>query len=150
MGIGHILPCEYHPSQDNPNEEDSRSTQVKPSSIQVEPSSPSQVEQDSQEEMQAQEQSSSPQPREQDQGYDQGPYTTQDQAQEDGLDQDKPQEEFIGHDGLKQRIKAATKGSDLQVDNILGDISKGVSTHRQLPLLATICGHHAFVYSFEP
>jgi hypothetical protein len=50
MGIGHILPCEDHPSQDNPNEEDSRSTQVEPSSIQVEPSSPSQVEQDSQEE----------------------------------------------------------------------------------------------------
>jgi hypothetical protein len=39
MGIGHILPSEDHPSQDNPNKEDSRSTQVEPSSTQVEPSS---------------------------------------------------------------------------------------------------------------
>jgi hypothetical protein len=51
---------------------------------------------------------------------------------------------------LKRRIKAATKASDLQVDKILGDISKGVSTHRQLALLATFCGHHTFVSSFEP
>jgi hypothetical protein len=87
---------------------------------------------------------------EQDQGDDQGPSTTQDQAQEDGHDQDKPQEEFIGHDGLKRRINAATKASDLQVNKILGDISKGVSTLRQLALLATFCGHHAFVSSFEP
>jgi hypothetical protein len=96
--------------------------------------------------MQAQEQSSSPQPREQDQG----PSTTQDQAQEDGHDQDKSQEEFIGHDGLKRRINTATKASDLQVNKILGDISKGVSTLIQLALLATFCGHHAFVSSFEP
>jgi hypothetical protein len=51
---------------------------------------------------------------------------------------------------LKQRIKATTKASDLEVDKILSDISKGVSTHRQLALLATFCGHHAFVSSFEP
>jgi hypothetical protein len=138
------------PSQDNSNEEDSRPMQVEPSSNQVDSSSPSQVEQDSQEEMQAQEQSASPQPCKQDQGDHQGPSTTQDQAQEDGHDQDKPQEEFIGHDGLKRCIKAATKASDLQVDKILGDISKGVSTRRQLALLATFCGHHAFVSSFEP
>jgi hypothetical protein len=51
---------------------------------------------------------------------------------------------------MMQRIKAATKASDLQVDRILGDISKGVSTRRQLALLATFCGNHAFVSSFEP
>jgi hypothetical protein len=66
MGIGHILPCEDHPSQDNPHEEGSRSTQVEPSSTQDEPSSPSLVEQETQEETQAQEQSSGPQPQEQD------------------------------------------------------------------------------------
>jgi hypothetical protein len=150
MGVGHILPCEDPPSQESPHEEDSRSTQVEPSSTQVEPSSPSQVEQDSQEEMQAQEQPSSPQPHEQYQGDDQELRSTQDQAQEDGHDQEKPQEEFVGHNGLKRHIKAATKASDLQVDKILGDISKGVSTCRQLALLATFCGHHAFVSSFEP
>jgi hypothetical protein len=104
------------------------------------------VEQETQEETQDQEQPPSPQPQEQDQGDDQEPSTTQDLAQEDGHDQDKPQEEFVGHDGLKRRIKA----SDLQVDKILSDISKGVSTHRQLALLATFCVHHAFVSSFEP
>jgi hypothetical protein len=144
------LPCEDHPSQDNPHEEDSRLTQVEPSSTQDEPSSPSQVEQETQEETQAQEQPPSPQPQEQDQGDHQEPSTTQDLAQEDGHDQDKPQEEFAGHNGLKRRIKAATKASDLQVDKILGNISKGVSTHRQLALLSTFCGHHAFVSSFEP
>jgi hypothetical protein len=108
------------------------------------------MEQDTQEETQAREHSTSPQPIEQDQGEDQGPYTTQNQAQEDGHDQYKPQEEFIGHDGMKRRIKAATKASDLQVDKILGDISKGVSTHIHLALLSTFCGHHAFVSSFEP
>jgi hypothetical protein len=112
MGIGHILPCEDLPCQDFPHEEDSRSTQVDPSSTQVEPSSPSQVEQDSQEETQAQEQPSSPQPHEQDQGDKEEPPSTQDQAQEDGHDQDKPQEEFVGHDGLKRRIKAATAAFD--------------------------------------
>jgi hypothetical protein len=137
MGIGHILPCEDFPSQDTPHEEDSRLTQVEPRTTQVEPSSPSQVEQDSQEETHAQEQPPSPQPHEQDQGDVQEPPSSQDQAQEDGHDQDKPQEEFVGHDGLKRRIKAATKASDLQVDKILGDISKGVSTYRQLALLAT-------------
>jgi hypothetical protein len=152
MGVGHIFPCEDQdpPNQDFPHEEDSRSTQVEPRSTQVEPSSPSQVEQDSQEETQAQEQPPSPQPHEQDQGDDQELHSSQDQAQEDGHDQDKPQEEFVGHDGLKRCIKAATKASDLQVDKILGDISKGVSTCRQLALLATFCGHHAFVSSFEP
>jgi hypothetical protein len=150
MGIGHILPTEDNPSQDNSNEEDSRSTQVEPSSTQVDSSSPSQVEQDSQEEMQDQEQSPSPQLHEQDQGDAQGPSTTQDQAQEDGHDQDKPQEEFIGHDGLKRHIKDATKASDLQVDKILGDIFEGASMRRQLALLATFCGHHSFVSSFEP
>jgi hypothetical protein len=51
---------------------------------------------------------------------------------------------------LKRRIKAATKASDQQVNKILGDISKGVSTRRQLALLATFCDHHAFLSSFEP
>jgi hypothetical protein len=92
MGTGHILSCEDPPCQDFPHEEDSRSTEVELSSTQVEPSSPSQVEQDSQEETQAQEQPSSPQPHEQDQTP-----STQDQAQEDGHDQDKPKEEFVGH-----------------------------------------------------
>jgi hypothetical protein len=55
MGIGHILPCEDPPSQDIPNEEeDSREAQVEPSSTQVELSSPSQVEQVTQEEAQTQ------------------------------------------------------------------------------------------------
>jgi hypothetical protein len=152
MGVGHILPSEDQvlPKQDLPPKDDSRSTQVEPSSTQVEPSSPSQEEQDSQEETQALEQPPSPQPHEQDQGDDQEPHSSQYQAQEDGHDQDKPQEEFVGHDGLKRRIKATTKASDLQVNKILGDISKGVSTRRQLALLTTFCGHHAFVSSFEP
>jgi hypothetical protein len=88
MGVGLILPSEDQvlPNQYLHHEEDSRSTQVEPISTQVEPSSPSQEEQDSQEETQAQEQPPSPQPHEQDQGDDQEPHSSQDQAQEDGHD----------------------------------------------------------------
>jgi hypothetical protein len=51
---------------------------------------------------------------------------------------------------MMRRVKAATKASDLKVDKILGDISRGVTTRRQHALIATFCGHHAFVSSFEP
>jgi hypothetical protein len=38
----------------------------------------------------------------------------------------------------------------MQVDKILGSISKGVVTHRHITLLATICEHHAVVSTFDP
>ena len=49
---------------------------------------------------------------------------------------------------------ATTKSSDIIVDRILGNISKGVLTRRelakQMALLSTFSEFHAFVSSFEP
>jgi hypothetical protein len=135
MGIGHILPCETHHHEDQANNgEDSSSTQVEPSSTQVEPSSTqvepmsTQEEPITQEEMHTQEQTSSPQANEQDQDGEQNVTTSQDQAQEDDHDQRSSQVEFIDHEGIVCQVKATTKSSDIMVDRILGNISKGVLT----------------------
>ena len=79
MGVGHILPRETHHDQDQANGEgeESYSTQVVPSIIQVEPSSTSQEEQRTQEELHTEEQAPSSQPLEQDQDVEQEPSTPQ-------------------------------------------------------------------------
>ena len=97
-----------------------------------------------------QEQASNPQPFEQDQEGEQEPTTSQDQAQDEVHDLDHSREEFVGHDGLVRRIKASSKSSDMQVNKILGSISKVVVTRRKISSLTTFCQHHAFVSYFEP
>jgi hypothetical protein len=127
---------------------------VEPSTTQVEPPSPPQEEQATQEELRTEEQESSPQSLEQDQEVEQEPSTPQGRAQEqeveDVHDQDQPKELFVGYDGMVRRVKAATKASGLHVDKILGSISKGVVTRRHVALLTLFCEHHSFVSSFEP
>jgi hypothetical protein len=161
MGNGHILPCETHHHEDQANNgDDSSSTQVEPSSTQVELSSTqvepmsSQEEPITQEEMHTQEQTSRSQANEQDQDGEQNVTTSQDQAQEDDHDQRPSQAEFIDHEGIVHQVKAATKSSDIMVDHILGNISKGVLTRRelakQMALLCTFSEFHVFVSSFEP
>jgi hypothetical protein len=155
MGIGHILPCETHQDQDQDqanDEEESYSTQVIPSIIQVEPSIAPQVEPVTQEETHTEEKAPSSQPLEQDQEVEQEPSTSQGQAQdqEEAHDQEPSKEVFVGHDGMVRRVKAATKDSGLNVDKILGSISKGVVTRRQIALLTLFFKHHSFVSCFEP
>ena len=68
MGIGHILPCETHQPQEQAKEgDDSISTQVEPSSSQVDPSNAPQEETISLEKTPSQEQDLSPPSVEQDQ-----------------------------------------------------------------------------------
>jgi hypothetical protein len=153
MGIGHIFPCETHHHEDQANNgEDSSSTQVEPSSTQVEPMS-TQEEPITQEETHTQEQTSSPQANEQDQNGEQNVTTSQDQAQEDDHDQRPSQAEFTDHEGIVRQVKAATKSSGIMVDRILGNISKGVLTRRelakQMALLCMFSEFHVFVSSFE-
>jgi hypothetical protein len=104
--------------------------------------------------MHTQEQTSSPQANEQDQDGEQNVTTSQDQAQEDDHDQRPSQAEFVDHEGIVCQVKAATKSSDIMVDRILGNISMGVLTRRelatQMALLCTSSEFHAFVSSFEP
>ena len=151
MGVGQILPMEIHQVVNQaPCEEAPSSTQAEPSSTQVEPSSTSQEEPPTQEESHTEEQETSPQPLEQDQEEIQDDPTSQGQAQEDVHDQGRTREEFVDHEGTLRKIKAASKASGMQVDKILGSISKGVVTRRHMALLSTFCEHHAFVSSFEP
>ena len=151
MGIGHILPMETHEIVDQANDgEDSSSTQVEPSSTQVEPSSASQEEPITQEEPHTEEQAPSPQPLEQDQEGELDSSTPQEQTQVGVHGQYLSKDEFVDHEGTIRKIKAASKATGIQVDKILGTISKGVVTRRHIALLTTFCQHHAFVSSFEP
>ncbi|KAK1681870.1 hypothetical protein QYE76_042718 [Lolium multiflorum] len=157
MGIGHIRPMEAHNDDQDDGVEVSSSPQVEPSSPQVEPSStqvePSSATQDlssTQDESHSEEQEESPQPTEQDHDDDQETSSTHVQAQVVPHVQALARYEFIDHEGTIRKIKAATRASDMKVDQVLGSISRGVVTRRHHALLITYCQHHAFVSSFEP
>ncbi|KAK1616997.1 hypothetical protein QYE76_022514 [Lolium multiflorum] len=150
MGIGHIRPMEVHSDDQGDGVEVSSSPQVEPSSTQVEPSSATQDVSSTQDEPHPEEQEESPQPTEQDHDDDQETSSTHVQAQVVPHDQVLARDEFIDHEGTIRKIKAATRASDMKVDQVLGSISKGVVTRRHHALLITYCQHHAFVSSFEP
>ncbi|KAK1607324.1 hypothetical protein QYE76_030997 [Lolium multiflorum] len=150
MGIGHIRPMEVHNDDQGDGVEVSSSPQVEPSSTQVEPSSATQDVSSTQDEPHPEEQEESPQPTEQDHDDDQETSSTHVQAQVVPHDQVLARDEFIDHEGTIRKIKAATRASDMKVDQVLGSISKGVVTRRHHALLITYCQHHAFVSSFEP
>ncbi|KAK1616125.1 hypothetical protein QYE76_021642 [Lolium multiflorum] len=147
MGIGHIRPIEVH---NDDGVEVSSTAQVEPSSTQAEPSSATQEPSSTQDESHSEEQEESPHSIEQDHDDDQETSTTHDQAQVIPHDQVLARDEFIDHEGTIRKIKAATRASDMKVDQVLGSISRGVVTRRHHALLITYCQHHAFVSSFEP
>ena len=66
----------------------------------------------------------------------------QDQPQDEEEAQQVQQQTQVPHPRVHQRIQ-----KDHPVDNILGSITKGVTTHSRL---ATFCEHHSFVSSLEP
>jgi hypothetical protein len=117
------------------------------SSTHVEPPSSTHDEHSSQDEASNQEQVSSPQSNEQDQGEEQVLPHSNDQAQVDSSAIGEAQTEFIGYDGQPRQVRASTRQSSLVVDNVLGGLSRGVITRRQLHNFVTI---HAFVSFLEP
>ncbi|KAK1645576.1 hypothetical protein QYE76_063381, partial [Lolium multiflorum] len=150
MGIGHIRPMEIHNDDQDDGIEVSSTAQVEPSSTQAEPSSATQEPSSTQDESHSEEQEESPHSTEQDHDDDQETSSTHDQAQVIPHDQALARDEFIDHEGTIRKIKAATRASDMKVDQVLGSISRGVVTRRHHALLITYCQHHAFVSSFEP
>ncbi|KAK1653507.1 hypothetical protein QYE76_071312 [Lolium multiflorum] len=150
MGIGHIRPTEVHTDDQSDEVEVSSTTQEDRCSTQAEPSSATQEPSSTQVESHSEEQEESPHPTEQDHDDDQETSSTHDQAQVVPHDQVLARDEFIDHEGTIRKIKAATRASDMKVDQVLGSISKGVVTRRHHALLITYCQHHAFVSSFEP
>ncbi|KAK1603911.1 hypothetical protein QYE76_027584 [Lolium multiflorum] len=150
MGIGHIRPMEVHNDDQDDGVDVSSTPQVEPSSTQAEPSSATQEPPSTQDESQSEEQEEDPHSMEQDHDDDQETSSTHDQAQVVPHDQVLARDEFIDHEGTIRKIKAATRASDMKVDQVLGSISRGVVTRRHHALLITYCQHHAFVSSFEP
>ncbi|KAK1601186.1 hypothetical protein QYE76_008356, partial [Lolium multiflorum] len=150
MGIGHIRPTEVHTDDQSDEIEVSSSAQVEPCSTQAEPSSATEEPSSTQDESHSGEQEESPHPTAQDHDDDQETSSTHDQAQVVPHDRLLARDEFIDHEGTIQKIKAATRASDMKVDQVLGRISKGEVTRRHHALLITYCQHHAFVSSFEP
>ncbi|KAK1653183.1 hypothetical protein QYE76_070988 [Lolium multiflorum] len=150
MGIGHIRPMEVHNDDQDDGVDVSSTPQVEPSSTQAEPSSATQEPSSTQDESQSEEQEEDPHSMEQDHDDDQETSSTHDQAQVVPHDQVLARDEFIDHEGTIRKIKAATRASDMKVDQVLGSISRGVVTRRHHALLITYCQHHAFVSSFEP
>ena len=150
MGIGHIRPMEVHNDDQDDGVDVSSTAQVEPSSTQAEPSSATQEPSSTQDESQSEEQEEDPHSMEQDHDDDQETSSTHDQAQVVPHDQVLARDEFIDHEGTIRKIKAATRASDMKVDQVLGSISRGVVTRRHHALLITYCQHHAFVSSFEP
>ncbi|KAK1611593.1 hypothetical protein QYE76_035266, partial [Lolium multiflorum] len=150
MGIGHIRPMEVHNDDQDDGVDVSSTPQVEPSSTQAEPSSATQEPSSTQDESQSEEQEEDPHSTEQDHDDDQETSSTHDQAQVVPHDQVLARDEFIDHEGTVRKIKAATRASDMKVDQVLGSISRGVVTRRHHALLITYCQHHAFVSSFEP
>ncbi|KAK1611079.1 hypothetical protein QYE76_034752 [Lolium multiflorum] len=126
MGIGHIQPTEVHNDDQNDGVEVSSSAQVEPSSTQAEPSSATQDLSSTQDETHSKEQEESPQPTEQDHDGDQETSSTHVQAQVVPHDRVLARDEFVDHEGTIRKIKAATRASDMKVDQVLGSISKGV------------------------
>ncbi|KAK1651571.1 hypothetical protein QYE76_069376 [Lolium multiflorum] len=126
MGIGHIRPMEIHSDDQDDGIEVSSSPQVEPSSTQVEPSSATQDLSSTQDEPHSEEQEESPQPTKQDHDDHQETSSTHVQAQVVPHDQVLARDEFIDHEGTIRKIKAATRASDMKVDQVLGSISRGV------------------------
>ncbi|KAK1650786.1 hypothetical protein QYE76_068591 [Lolium multiflorum] len=150
MGIGHIRPMEVHNDDQDDGVDVSSTAQVEPSSTQAEPSSATQEPSSTQDESRSEEQEEDPHSTGQDHDDDQETSSTHDQAQVIPHDQALARDEFIDHEGTVRKIKAATRASDMKVDQVLGSISRGVVTRRHHALLITYCQHHAFVSSFEP
>ena len=138
MGVGNLIPVEQRVDD---NEEEAISTQAQPTlspqediTVQEEPSTPRQA------------QASPSEDHEEEEG----------QAQQDEAgaaqpsNQDapvNPQAQEMDQHLRSRRVRASTISSGISVDKILGSLSKGVSTRRQL---ASFCKHHAFVANFEP
>jgi hypothetical protein len=141
---------EVHNDDQDDGVDVSSTPQVEPSSTQAEPSSATQEPSSTQDESQSEEQEEDPHSMEQDHDDDQETSSTHDQAQVVPHDQVLARDEFIDHEGTVRKIKAATRASDMKVDQVLGSISRGVVTRRHHALLITYCQHHAFVSSFEP
>ncbi|KAM0832404.1 hypothetical protein ACQ4PT_064926 [Festuca glaucescens] len=126
MGIGHIRPTEVHIDDQSDEIEVSSSAQVEPSSTQAEPSSAAQEPSSTQDESHSEEQEEIPHPTEQDHDDDQETSSTHVQAQVFPHDRVLARDEFIDHEGTIRKIKAASRASDLKVDQVLGSISRGV------------------------
>ncbi|KAK1628821.1 hypothetical protein QYE76_003136 [Lolium multiflorum] len=126
MGIGHVRPTEIHNDDQNDGVEVSSPAQVESSSTQAEASRATQESSSTQDEPHSEEQEESPQPTEQDHDGDQETSSTHDQAQVVPHDRVLARDEFIDHEGTIRKIKAATRASDMKVDQVLGSISKGV------------------------
>ncbi|KAK1651545.1 hypothetical protein QYE76_069350 [Lolium multiflorum] len=126
MGIGHIRPMEVHNDDQDDGIEVSSTAQVEPSSTQAEPSSATQEPSSTQDESHSEEQEESPHSTEQDHDDDQETSSTHDQAQVIPHVQALARDEFIDHEGTIRKIKAATRASDMKVDQVLGSISRGV------------------------
>ncbi|KAK1692144.1 hypothetical protein QYE76_008841 [Lolium multiflorum] len=126
MGIGHIRPMEVHNDDQDDGVDVSSTPQVEPSSTQAEPSSATQEPSSTQDESQSEEQEEDPHSMEQDHDDDQETSSTHDLAQVVPHDQVLARDEFIDHEGTIRKIKAATRASDMKVDQVLGSISRGV------------------------
>ncbi|KAK1684429.1 hypothetical protein QYE76_045277 [Lolium multiflorum] len=126
MGFGHIRPMEVHNDDQDDGVDVSSTAQVEPSSTQSEPSSATQEPPSTQDESRSEEQEENPHSTEQDHDDDQETSSTHDQAQVIPHDQALARDEFIDHEGTIRKIKAATRASDMKVDQVLGSISKGV------------------------
>ncbi|KAK1631017.1 hypothetical protein QYE76_005332 [Lolium multiflorum] len=126
MGIGHIRPMEVDNDDQDDGVDVSSTAQVEPSSTQVEPSSATQEPSSTQDESRSEEQEDNPHSTEQDHDDDQETSSTHDQAQVIPHDQALARDEFIDHEGTIRKIKAATRASDMKVDQVLGSISRGV------------------------
>ncbi|KAK1649897.1 hypothetical protein QYE76_067702 [Lolium multiflorum] len=123
MGIGHIRPMEVHNDDQDDGVDVSSTPQVEPSSTQAEPSSATQEPSSTQDESQSEEQEEDPHSMEQDHDDDQETSSTHDQAQVVPHDQVLARDEFIDHEGTIRKIKAATRASDMKVDQVLGSWS---------------------------
>ncbi|KAK1612620.1 hypothetical protein QYE76_036293 [Lolium multiflorum] len=132
MGIGHIRPMEVHNDDQDDGVDVSSTPQVEPSSTQAEPSSATQEPSSTQDESQSEEQEEDPHSMEQDHDDDQETSSTHDQAQVVPHDQVLARDEFIDHEGTVRKIKAATRASDMKVDQVLGRIK--VDAHAEFQL----------------
>jgi len=79
-----------------------------------------------------------------DQGGPQGEETQEEAPQAQNDDDGEPiqPQHQVSHPRVHQSIQR-----DHPIDNILGSIRRGVTTHSRL---ATFCGHYSFVSSLEP
>ncbi|KAK1645846.1 hypothetical protein QYE76_063651 [Lolium multiflorum] len=152
MGIGHIRPMEVHNDDQDDGVDVSSTPQVEPSSTQAEPSSATQEPSSTQDESQSEEQEEDPHSMEQDHDDDQETSSTHDQAQVVPHDQVLARDEFIDHEGTVRKIKAATRASDMKVDQVLalgfgGGSASGFKIYSQQKFNR---GDIAFCYPPEP